>query len=199
MILKLPEKLQLPNYVLTILREKVSKKETDDSNFIEYGTFDIRDYTLKMQDINKEFNPYIYIFFVIHLIGFCNDLRLKLYQNHTLALFLYHLLQYNSILKLFKKLSTSFKGDHIGTIDAPTFPLELCYHDKSDLPIGSIIISDRIIKIFRGASPQLKQVILMHELIEWASSIYGLNLNHFYIQNFAETLTFVLNNNKFTT
>lgn len=191
MIKSLPTTINLPNYPLKV------KFVDQDATAEELGELSFKNFQVTITDVNEIFNKYLYCVFISYSLGNAFDINLTRGKAHTLGLYVYHLLEKNDFKSKFSefKKAKTFKPFKV---NVPTFELEVYPHNDEDLPLGLITISKRTIQIYQECDPRIKSVIYIHELIEWANSMYHLNFKHIEIQTFAEGLAYVLTNNNFT-
>jgi hypothetical protein len=190
MIQNLPTKIKLPNFYVTIEFEESFEDEF-------YGKVYKDDYKIVLANKNPKFNNYLFFSFLIYIIGIIYDLKLTGTKYYSLGYFLYHVLLNNDIKTLMKAFRTK-KAFEEFSINVPTFDaLKVLPHFDDNLPLGLAKISTGEISIYGNCSARLKDVILIHEIVEWVNAIHRLNLPHSAIQTLAEILTFVIKNNKF--
>jgi hypothetical protein len=189
MINHLPSKLKLPNFSIFIEFEPSEEHEY-------FGKIYAHDYKIVLADKNEEFNKYLFFSFMCFMVGSVFDMNIPDYKAYPLGAFLYSVFENNDILKMMKNFRKKQKFDSF-VIDVPTFSgLTVSHHLNKSHPLGSAAISSREISIYYKCKPELKDVILIHELVEWVNSIYRLRLSHQIIQTLSEVLTYVIKNNK---
>jgi len=197
MIKQLLPEIALPNYNLNFEFEK--REQNEKVNYVNsFGELSLKDYRITIMKMGGEFDKYLYATFVCYSIANAYDVNLSKHKAYALGLFTYHILTYNSFVKLFKQFTkrsvfTPFK------VAVPSFNLEVEPHTEDDAPLGIINVPKQRIQIYSECVPKLKNVILIHELFEWANTMYNLSLKHIEIQSLSEGLVYVLNNNNFTT
>jgi len=191
MITSLPHKLNLPNFPVSIGFEEAKEHEF-------FGKIFAHEYKVILADKNANFNNYLYLSFLCYIIGSVYDLNISDNKAYPLGAYLYHVFSYNDIVTAcMVKHKLNFKSFRPYKIKVPTFGnLTVSYHDNADAPLGSAKISDCAITMYSECKAALKDVILIHELVEFANSIYRLKFNHTTIQTFAEVLTYVIKNNR---
>lgn len=194
MILTAPTKLKLPNYNINI---NFVEDDTDSESI--QGVFLPRDYSVAIAKTEDEaFNKYLYITFVTFAAGVVHDINLNQNKGYTLGLFFYHIFEFNDVLKMFGKFKRKKKFDSF-KVSVPSFELDIAHSVENRAPLGQLKLAERQVYIFYSCTAHLKNVILMHELIEWANGIFSLNLKHMEIQCLAESFAYILTKNKFTT
>lgn len=196
MIKRMPSEIQLPNYKLSV--EFVDASELiDENSSSSFGELSLKDYKIKLSSTGSVFDRYLYSTFIMYSIGSAYDVNLSKHKAYSVGQFVYHILQFNSPRKIFKHFTRKSKFDDF-IVSVPSFELEVQPHMEERVPLGTISIINRKIDIFYECIPELKNVILFHELFEWANTLYHLRLKHIEIQSLAEGLVYVLTNNEFT-
>ena len=191
MIKSLPSIIKLPNYDVTV---EFKEQEEVGSGF---GNLSYHNFKVTISHIDEVFNKYLYSTFIVYTVASSYDINVSKHKAHVLGIYLYHVLQHNSMIKIFKSFEKKSKFSPF-TIQVPSFELNVLCHNNDERPLGVITASTREIQIHEMCDPKLKNVILVHELIEWANTMYNLQMKHMEIQTVSEGLVYVINENKFT-
>ena len=194
MILRLPNRIHLPNYNVKVkFVEDNNQKDQDDVTFGEMST---RNSTAVITDVNPVFNKYLYATFIIYSLANAYEINISKHKSHSLGIYIYHLLEFNHIMKIFDSFKTNqtFKSFQISV---PSFKIKIQSADKMNGAFGLIVISERTIKIHQNCNAKIKKVVLMHELIEWSNIMYNIGMKHPEIQTLSEGLVYVLNKGRF--
>jgi hypothetical protein len=194
MIKSLPTEIKLPNYPINISFRNKNEKEAA----FGFGELTMHTFSVSITDTNPEFNKYLYSTFIIYALASAYDINVSKHKAHTLGLYLYHILEFNNFNNIFYKFSRKKEFDNF-SISVPSFKLDVASHKDNEKPLGIITISERKILIHSESISKLKNVILMHELVEWANTMYNLNFKHVEIQVLGEGFAYVIKENKFTT
>lgn len=203
MIKKIPKILQFPNYEIDV-------EEIDDDMF--FGSFSNRELKLTISnnmEKRQDFDKYTLCLFTAAAIFGSTELKVNNAKLHTLGGFLFFLLHKNNMKKLCNGLiSNRIKS---GFIEVPSFGLyykirppeaaeELDgYISQTSSPAGFLMPVHQIISISSESSIKLRPVILCHELVEWWSFYYGIDVPHSNIQIISEYLAYIIMNNTFIT
>jgi len=115
---------------------------------------------------------------------------------NVLGGFWYHILQHNNIKKYLSMVSTT-NSNKISPVSVPSFKLTVDITEVDCESGGCLDIWRRGIRIRPDVSTKLRSTIVLHELMEWANSFYGLNLPHNIIQAYAEYMVYIVTNNNF--
>jgi hypothetical protein len=192
----LPE-LFLPNYTINFEFEERAPQETKMNYANSFGELSLKDYRITLTRMGGEFDKYLYATFITYSIANAYDVNLTKYKAYALGQFTYHILTFNNFLTLFKHLAK--KNEFMPfTVSVPSFQLNVESHTEEDAPLGVINVPKQRIQIYSECIANLKNVILMHELFEWANTMYNTRLKHIEIQSLSEGLVYVINNNRFT-
>lgn len=192
----MPSEIALPNYNLNFEFEERDQDER--VNYVNsFGELSLKDYRITIMKMGGEFDKYLYSTFITYSMANAYDVNLSKHKAYALGLFTYHIMTYNDLLKLFKMFTKKSEFAPF-KIAVPSFELDVEHHTEEAAPLGVINVPKQRIQIYAGCIPALKNVILVHELFEWANTMYNLSLKHIEIQSLSEGLAYVLTNNKFT-
>jgi hypothetical protein len=198
MIKRLPGEIELPNYTLHFEFEERERPEDDKVSYSNsFGELSLKDYRITILKLGGEFDKYLYSTFIIYSIANAFDVNLTKNKAYALGLFTYHILKNNDFLKLFRHFTKKPEFAPF-IVSVPSFDLNVEYHTEEAAPLGIINVPKQRIQIYSECISSLKNVILTHELFEWANTMYNTRLKHIEIQSLSEGLVYVLNNNNFT-
>lgn len=197
MIKKLLPEIALPNYTLNFEFEERPPQEEKLNYASSFGELSLKDYRITIMKLGGEFDKYLYATFITYSIASAYDVNLTKHKAYALGQFTYHILTYNHFLRLFKRFAGKTEFAPF-TVSVPSFELNVEHHKEESAPLGIINVPKQRIQIYSECVSNLKNVILMHELFEWANTMYNVNLKHIEIQSLSEGLVYVINNNRFT-
>lgn len=197
MIKRLLPEIALPNYTLNFEFEERVQDGTRINYANSFGELSLKDYRITLMKMGGEFDKYLYATFINYSIANAYDVNLTKHKAYVLGQFTYHILTYNDLLQRFKNFTKKTEFAPF-TISVPSFELDVEYHTEETAPLGIINVPRQRIQIYSECVAALKNVILIHELFEWANTMYNTSLKHIEIQSLSEGLVYVINNNKFT-
>lgn len=199
MIKQLLSHLQLPNYAVRV-GFKDKDEENDESISMEFSPKDFS-IAISFKDCMKDgklqvspFTQYLYCTSIIGALTTSFDVGMNQYRLYGLGLFTYHMMQHNNMNVIFQTFSKKKMFDSFD-VSVPSFSIHVASHNNNYAPLGSVDIPAQLIEIYKGASAKLKNVILVHEMIEWCNITLKLGLKHIEIQSISEGLTFIMTKN----